>query len=161
MAEKLTKTGLPYKNQEWLDLCTWVEKELFQYDGVTQKLKTAAALVLQGLRKGQHVANNKAQSYGNYPYDVILMTFKVNKNTILDAIRGKDFNGSESTKMRYICAIIRDKIDDVYTRYMNTKKSEEKIEKVNTESFEYQGAEYRSKTNEKPNKLNDKFEELW
>ena len=168
MAEKkitnkeVKKEVVPRKNEEWLDLCAWIERELFQYDSLTH-LKTSACLSLMGLRHGKAVANNKTPNYGDYPYKVIKMAFIANKHTILDAIRNKDFNGSESTKMRYICAIMRDRIDDVYLRYMNAQKSEEKIETMETDTFEYQGAEYKSKAeaNQTQSKLDDKFKELW
>ena len=165
MAEKkdITKTEtLPRKDVEWLDLCAWVEREIFQYDSVTH-LKKDACISLMGLRHGKAVANNYTQNYGDYPYKVIKMTFMANKNIILDAIRNKNFNGSESTKMRYVCAIIRDRIDDVYMRYMNAQKSQNKTETVSTETFEYQGAEYNNKSeqNKKQSKLDDKFKELW
>lgn len=146
-------------NSEWLELCHWVEKELFNYDN-TQKLKKDACLSLMGLRNGKAVANNHTKDYGNYPYKVILMAFKVNKNTILNAIKGKDFHGSESTKMRYICAIMRDKIDDVYIRYKNAQKSEEKIETINTDTFEYIGAKYHN-SKECDKHKQEKFEGLW
>lgn len=168
---KTTKTVKPRKQKtpmekrldaEWLDLCAWVEKELFQYDSVTH-IKTQAALVLQGLRRGQAVANNNNPTYGDYSYKVIKMAFVMNKQLILDAIRDKDFNDSELQKMKYICAIMRDKIDAVNIRYLNAQKSQEKAEAINTDIFEYQGAAYQSKTepSETQSKLDKKFEELW
>lgn len=160
MAENKKET-IPRKDEDWLDLCAWVEKEIFKYNSVTH-LKTQACLALKGLRKGQPMANNNCPTYGDYPYKVIKMAFITHKNTILDAIKFKDFNGSELAKMRYVCAIIRDKIDDVYMRYMNAQKIETKIETMETDTFEYQGAEYKSKTEVKTqSKLDDKFKELW
>ena len=154
---------IPRKDAEWLDLCAWLEKEIFLYDSKTH-LKKQASLVLKGLRHGQSIANNACETYGDYPFKVIKMAFIAHKNEILNAIRGKNFNGSEATKMRYVCAIIRDKIDDVYLRYMDAQKSQNKVETMNTDVLEYYGAEYTVKTEIQtatPSKLDKKFEELW
>ena len=61
--------------------------------------------------------------------------------------------------MKYICAIVRDKLNGVYSRYLNSQKSQEKIEKIDTRIMDYQGAEYQSNT--KSNEKKDKFKELW
>lgn len=155
---KNEKTLLPRNNEEWLELCSWVELNIFEYEP-TQKLQYAACLVLDALRKGQFIANNKLDTYGEYPINVILLTFKANKLQILNAIKGKDFE-SEENKMKYVCAIVRDKLNDMYTRYLNAQKSQEKTESVDTNIIEYQGAEYQSSTKTKQ-KNKDKFEELW
>lgn len=144
------------KDQEWLDLCAWVEKEIFNYDS-NQKLQKKACLVLKGLQSGQNVANNKCQTYGNYSFEVILYTFKANKLKIQNAIRGKEFK-DESGKMSYICAVIRDNINDMYMRLQSAKKVEEKIEQVDTSVMEYEGAEYKPKEEKK---INKRLEDLW
>ena len=146
------------KNKDWLDLCKWIEINIFNYDGVKQKLQKKASLMLRGLAKGQDVANNLHDTFGEYPYDVILMTFKANKMTILNAIKNKDFDNDESKKMLYVCAIVRDKINDMYSRYLNAQKAQEKVESVDTSIMEYEGAEYKGKTERK---INKRLEGLW
>ena len=163
MVEKdVKKEVVPRKDAEWLDLCEWVEREIFQYDSITH-LKTKACLVLQGLKKGQPFANNNKQTYGDYPYKIIKMAFIAHKYTILDAIRDKDFKGSELAKMKYVCAIMRDRIDDVYLRYINAQKIDKKIETIEIDTFDYQGVEYKGnvETTQTQKKLDDKFKELW
>lgn len=149
---------LPRDNEQWRELCAWVELNIFEYEP-TQKLQRAACLTLDGLRKGQVTANNKTDTYGEYPINVILLTFKANKNVLLSALKGKNFE-SEDKKMRYVAAIIRDKINDVYTRYLNVQKSQEKVERVDTSIMDYQGAEYQN-TTKTDKKKEDKFKELW
>ena len=118
-------------------------------------------MTLDGLRKGQITANNACDTYGEYPLNVILLTFKANKVQILNTIRGKNFE-SEDKKMRYVCAIIRDKLNDVYTRYLNAQKSQEKVERVDTSVMSYQGAEYQNTSkNDEKKKQNGKFDDLW
>lgn len=146
------------KDVKWLELCQYVEKEIFNYSS-DQKLQRKASLILQGLKKGQCVANNKHDQYGEYSYNVILLTFKACKIKILNALQGKQF-ASESNKMSYVCAIVRDSINDIHTRYNTYLKLEEKIEQVNTQVITHEGAEYKTKG--KLNKKNeDKFKGLW
>lgn len=157
----MAKKDKIYDNDEWLDLCAWVEKEIFQYP-INMHIGKKASLVLSGLRHGQPLANNKTGVYGDYPLNVIKMAFIMNKTAILNAMQGKEFNGEEA-KMKYVCAILRDKIPNVYLRWVSSQKSQNKIETMQTDTLEHQGAEYMSKTetSAKPNKLDKKFEELW
>lgn len=154
------KTLSPRKKKEWLELCAWVELNIFEYEP-TQKLQTRACLTLDGLRKGQAFANNKNDTYGEYPLEVILLAFKANKTMILNAIKGKTFE-TEDKKMRYVCSIIRDRLNDIYTRYLNAQKTQKKAENVDTSIMTYQGAEYQSSTqNDEKKKQNSKFDDLW
>lgn len=146
------------KDKEWRELCEWIEVNIFNYDITKQRLQKKACLILKGLRKGQNVANNKCQMYGDYPDNIILMTFKANRTQILNAIRNKSFE-HESNKMSYICAIVRDKLNDMYSRYLNAQKTKEKVETVDTSIAEYKSVEYKAKKEEK--RKEDKFKELW
>ena len=143
-------------NQLWKDLCSWVSTEIFHYDE-NQKLQKNAILRLKGLSTGQVVANNKCEKNGNYPYDVVLTAFKVNKDKILNAIAVKDFT-SEENKMAYVCAIVRNNLNDVYTRMMNAKKTSEKTDTVNTDTLMHTSAQY---TPHSTDKINNKFKDLW
>ena len=59
--------------------------------------------------------------------------------------------------MLYICAIVRERINDMYSRYLNAKKTQEKVESVDTSIVTNKGAEY--KTTER--KTNKRLESLW
>ena len=157
MAEKQQKEKLPRKDKEWKELCEWLEINIFNYDVPNQRLQTDACLVLQGLRKGKAVGNNNTEDNGCYPWNVILMTFKANKITIQNAIRNKDFN-SERQKMTYVCTIVRDKLNDIYSRYLNAQKTQQKVESVDTSIMTHEGAEYKANTERKVNK---RLEGLW
>lgn len=104
---------------EWRQLCKWVEINLFDYDSMEQRLQTDALLILKGLHNNQYVANNKIAKTKNYPSNVVLMAFQINKNLILKSIKNKYFS-LESDKMRYICSIVKKDLDDVYNRYLKT-----------------------------------------
>lgn len=153
MAEK---EKLPRKDKDWLELCEWLEINIFNYDVPNQRLQTNACLVLKGLQKGKDVANNSTEDNGFYPFNIILMTFKANKTQIQNAIRNKNFD-SERQKMTYICTIVRDKINDMYSRYLNAQKTKEKVESVDTSAMTNEGAGYQT-TKRKTNK---RLEELW
>lgn len=144
------------KNNEFLQMCSWIERELMGYTG-TQRLHKNACLRLQGLRKGQHVANNSCEMYGEYPVNVVFNTFKANKFVILRAINGKTFE-TEDQKMAYICAIVSNRINDMYTRMKNAKKSEEKSEVIDIGAQNSEVAKYQRQTEEV---VNSTFEEIW
>lgn len=147
------------KDSSWIELCNWVEFNIFNYDiNKGQKLQKKSILILRGLEKGQNVRNNNCEEFGNYPFNVILMTFKANKLKIQNAIRNKNFE-DESNKMSYVCAIVRDKINDMYSRYLNAQKTQEKVESVDTSIMTHEGAEY--KTNNTERKINKRLEGLW
>lgn len=158
MAKK-KETLLPRDNEQWRELCAWVELNIFEYEP-TQKLQRQACLTLEGLRRGQVTANNKQDTYGEYPLNVILLTFKANKNVLLSALKGKNFE-SEDKKMRYVTAIIRDKINDVYTRYLNAQKSQEKVERVEIDIPEYKGIYINNTDIKRQNNREEKYKELW
>lgn len=158
MADKKQKEKLPKKNKDWLELCEWLEINIFNYHVPHQRLQTDACLVLMGLQRGKAVGNNNIEDNGFYPFNVILMTFKANKIQIQNAIKGKNFD-SERQKMSYICTIVRDKINDMYSRYLNAQKTQEKVESVDTSIMTHEGAEY--KTNNTERKINKRLEGLW
>lgn len=143
---------------KWMDLCKWLEINFFGYDGDKQKLHTSACIALDGLRKGQMMQDIIFPANGSYPVEVLLMTFQLHKEKILYAIKGKEFK-NECSKMVYICAIAREYINDVYSRYLEVQKTQEKIENIDTSIFEHEGAEYQSSS--KTRKDNAKFEGLW
>lgn len=156
-SKKQSKSDIKKRDkEEWLELCAWIELNIFEYTP-QQKLQRKAVLVLDGLRKGQMVANNNCDQHGEYSMKIILLTFKANKTIILNALRGKEFP-SEEQKMKYVCAIVRDKLNDMYTRYLNAQKSEEHIKNIDTNIMTHKGAEYKSKQS---NVTKEKFKEMW
>lgn len=144
------------KNNDFLEICSWIEKELMGYSG-TQRLHKKSCLRLQGLRKGQIVANNSCEIYGEYPVDVIFNTFKANKFIILNAMKSKTFE-NEDQKIAYICAIVSSRINDMYTRMKNAKKSEEKSKVIDIGAQKYSAAEYKRQTEDV---VNSTFEAIW
>ena len=144
------------KDEKFRDMCLWVETELLGYDGIDQKIQKAGALALIGLQKGQAVANNNCEQYGSYPIDVIFATFKINKFVIKNAIKNKKFDG-ELQKINYICAIVRNDLNDVYTRMRNAEMSKKKSEKANTEVQVNEVAEYQRQSEDINESMSETF----
>lgn len=157
MAKKELTPEEKKNHQDFLTLCAYIETEILGYEK-TQKLQRAGVNRVRGLAKGQVFANNKQEQHGEYPYEVILLTLKANKIKVINAMRNKNFD-SEAQAIGYMAAIIRDRLNDMYTRYVNVKKSKEKIKSVDTDIIGYKGAEY--KPVERDEKNEDKYEDLW
>lgn len=142
---------------QWDELYRYVKKEILQYDD-NQSIPTNLVLRLKGLQNGKLMANNKTQNNADYSYEIILYTFKLNKQNILSAISGKTFK-DEMSKFIYITRIIENNINDVYLRITNAKKLKKKTEDMNISNVYHKGAEYQKKTSD--NKLIDKYKDLW
>lgn len=157
MAKKILTPEEKKNHQDFLTLCAYIETEILGYEK-TQKLQRAGVNRVRGLAKGQVFANNKQEQHGEYPYEVILLTLKANKIKVINSMHNKNFD-SEAQAIGYMAAIIRDRLNDMYTRYINAKKSQERVENIDTNIIEYQGAEYKPIENN--NKNEDKYKDLW
>ena len=144
-------------NTDWFDLCAWVERNIFEYEP-EQKLGKEASITLRGLQHGQSVGNSNHQTFGEFPFEVIKMTFILYKTDILYGIRYKEFR-NEASKMLYVCAIVRKHLNDVYTRYLNAKRSQKQIEHMDTSVTEYQGAAYKKEAPKTKNE--EEIKDLW
>ena len=144
------------KDADFKEMCAWIEKEIFGYDE-NQKLQKMACLKLQGLRSGKVVANNNIENNGNYSIDVIWNTFRANKLLILKALKNKTFS-SEQAKMGYVCAIVREHLNDMYQRMKNAELSKSKQDAVNIDVDSYNKNNYHKQTIDYKNST---FEDIW
>lgn len=145
------------EKKQWNDLYQYVRKEILLYDE-NKAIPQNIILRLKGLQQGKLMANNNIDNNANYPFEIILLTFKLYKQTIMSAMQGKDFK-DEMTKFIYISRIIENNINDVYDRIKNAKELKEKTEKIDTANVYNEGAEYKRKTQE--NKVTNKFKDMW
>lgn len=99
------------KSEDWLKLCHYVKIEILGYDS-SMKFPRFLALKLQGLSRGQFIANKNQQNYANYDFKIILETFKKLKTKISNLVRSKTFK-SEFSKINYIMTIVENEINDV------------------------------------------------
>ena len=144
------------KDADFKEMCAWIEKEIFGYDE-NKKLQKMACLKLQGLRSGKVVANNNIENNGNYSLDVIWNTFRANKLLILKALKNKTFS-SEQAKMGYVCAIVREHLNDMYQRMKNAELSKSKQDAVNIDVDSYNKNNYHKQTIDYENST---FEDIW
>ena len=76
---------------------------------------------------------------------------------ILAALSGKTFE-SEKHKINYICAIIKDNINDVYEMVKRKENNDQKVANMDTRILTHKSAHYQTKTQELKN---DKLKNLW
>lgn len=155
MREKVTKMTDVEKSQ-FDKLYQYVKNEILIYDKA-QSIPQSLVLRLKGLAVGKFIENKNIENKAGYSYEIILYTFQICKPVIMSAISNKDF-ATESQKFNYICKIVENNLNDVYTRVNKAKQSEEKIENMNTENLVHNGAGYIQKTEENKNK---RLDNLW
>lgn len=146
----------PKGNDEFYELCAYIEKEFYGYDE-NQHLKKPACLWLRGLMNGKEAGWVEVNGVSNYPIKVALIAFQINRNKILNTIQNLEFK-SEEAKMKYICSMVSNDIDNVYMRLKRVEKTKENIDKLDTNILSHNGGEYQKKTEELRNK---KLNELW
>lgn len=122
------------EKEEWNELYEYVKNDILGYTDL--KLPKIMILRLKGLREGKFIANKRTKPMASYPYNVILMTFKVNKYLITSSISNRDKFKDEKHMVNYIMAIVESKINDTYLRMKKVEKVKEQSEKleINTEN---------------------------
>lgn len=151
--------------QDFLEVCLFIQNDILGYNANQgQKIQKKTVLRIRGLKNGQEIANHTHEQYGEYPFEVVLLTLKAYKNTIIRALNKKNIE-DEDNKVAYISAIVRSKINSVYSKYLEYKNTQNKIETIDTSIVEYKGAEYKPIVDKEKNKINknkeDKYKDLW
>lgn len=145
------------KNADWIELCEYVKKEILEYDD-NMKFPTYLALKLQGIKRGEHIANNSHERMANYDDLTILCTFKLCKNKILKYLRENETKiKDEKHKINIILKIIEPEINDVYLRLIKAEKIKSNVENNNFDSQFNQAAEYTKKSKNVSEKLKELF----
>ena len=145
------------KDKEWKELCEYVKKEILQYDD-NMKFPKYLALRLQGLKKGQHIANNECEIQAHYDDYTILCTFKLCKKRILDYLHNNATKiEDEQHKINLIMKFIEPEINDVYLRLKNVKRMRESIQGESFDNQSNDGAEYKKRTKD----VNEKLKKLF
>jgi hypothetical protein len=132
-------------------------KNLLGYDE-NQALSSAMVLRLKGLSTNKFMENKRVENTANYSYDVILNTFKYCSVDIKKALTNNRFS-DEMHRFNYILKIVERNINTVYMKTKGVKKSEEKIDDVDTTIANYTGVKYQVKQDTKNRE--DKFSDLW
>lgn len=153
----MRKTNKEPKNKEWIDLCEYVKKEILNYDD-NMKFPSYLALRLQGLKKGQHIANNNINKNAEYDDYTLLCAFKISKPKITGYLSNNELKiKDEQHKINLIIKMVEPIINDVYIRIQQTKMSKKKVLQSSFENQYNDHAQYKKKTE----KTNDELKELW
>lgn len=143
-------------SEEWNELYKYIKHDIMGYSD--KAIPRYMILRIRGLADGKFMANKKTIPMAAYGYDDILMTFKINKIKIHNAMRSVDFK-DEKHMFNYIMVIIEGSINDVVDMLKRKKKSETKTEIVEVASVVVEEkAEYKKKTKTKQSKL---LNDLW
>lgn len=147
--------------EKWDSLYQYIKKEVFKYDE-NMKLSSHLVMRLQGFRSGKYLPSKNSKvflSENGYPYEIILMTFKIKKVDIINAISDKSKFKNEKHKEDYVMVIIQNNINDVYLRLKEKKESDMRIE--NIEMTENKPAEFKNKSKINENKVASKLKHLF
>lgn len=137
---------------EWDELYKYV-KNLLKYDDA-QALPSYIILRLKGLTQAKFIANNKIKSNAQYPFKIILLTFKYCNNEINRALSQKSFK-DENHKLNYILKIVEHNINNVYLKYKKNESIKKEIANIDIDNT--QKTEYTRKTQELKNNDLKKF----
>lgn len=144
------------EKQEFDKLYSYVKTEILNYPN-DMALPKHLVMRLKGLRNGQFIANKNHKVKADYPYSIILLTFKFCKQDIINAISKKEFK-NEINKINYIMAIVENKINDVVIKLKTKEKVEKKIDKL--EMTDYTPKVCKKITTQKDEIDNNSFKSL-
>ncbi|WP_125154844.1 hypothetical protein [Clostridium rectalis] len=143
------------EHEKFLELCEYVKNEILELPKEC-KFPKFLALRLRGLHEGKFMANNKIKPMASYDYEIILLTFKINKFDMLVKLRQRDLFKTEKHRINYMMAIVEGKINDVVLKVKSSKKAKEHTLNVNINDT--LAAEYEPKTKQMNNNL---LNNLW
>lgn len=144
-------------NKDWIELCEYVKKEILEYDD-NMMFPKYLALKLQGIKKGQHIANNNIEEQAHYDDKTILCTFKLCKKKIVTYLHQNEKKiQDEKHKINLILKMIEPEINDVYLRLQEAEKVRARVENGSFDNQTNNGADYVKKTKE----VNEKMKKLF
>lgn len=141
---------------EWENLYEYVKTSILNYPK-EKSLPKFLILRLKGLRGGKFIANKNTRNKGDYTFDKILLTFKINKFNIIRAINDKSKFKDEKHMINYIMTIVENNINDVFDLIESKEKAEKMVDKV-VINDDNDKSVYIQKTKENKNK---RLEDLW
>ena len=125
MAKEVKEKMTEQEKKDWNELYQYVKLEILGYDKDI-KIPNYLALRLKGLKNGKFMCNNKTNNFANYTFEELLLTFKIHRITILNAIKNTTKFKDENHRINYMMAIIENKINDVALRNREIKFEIEK-----------------------------------
>ena len=152
------KVTVTDKNRSWVELCEYVKRDILGYDE-NMKFPTYLAQRLQGIKRGEYIANNNQDENAHYDDFVLLCTFKYCKSKILNYYRKNEKKiKDERHRINIALKIVENHLNDVYLRVKKARELKEKMENNSIENQSYENiAEYKKKTTEVNNKMKGLF----
>lgn len=145
------------EHEQWLELCDYVHKEILGYDE-NMKFPKYLALKLQGIKRGEHIANNYIDPQAHYDDYTILCTFKLCKQKIVNYLHQNEGKiKDEQHKINLILKMIEPEINDVYLRLQKVKQVEKRVESKDFDNQLSDGAEYVKKSKDVSDKMKKLF----
>ena len=144
-------------HEQWIELCEYVKKEILEYDD-NMKFPKYLALRLQGIKRGEYIANNKQKMQANYANMAILYAFKLHKKKIVAYLHNNENKiRDEKHKINLIMKMIEPEINDVYLRLQRAEKSKAKAANRDLKNQLNNSAVYTKKTKETKDRMKKLF----
>lgn len=143
------------EKQDWNALYEYVRSNVMGYD-MNQSLSKQMCLRLKGLLKNKFMENHNTPDTANYPYQVVLNTFKFCNPDIQRGFSSNTFR-DESHRFNYALKIVEHNLNDVYIRMRDAEKSK----KVAEEHDVSESTNYVNTFKSKKNNDNKKYDDLW
>jgi hypothetical protein len=135
----------------------YVRTYIMGYDQ-NQSLSKTMVLRLKGLIVNKFIENYDIEDTANYPYLVVLNTFKFCKPDIEKALKNNSFQ-DENHKFNYVIKIVESNLNNVYMRMKNVKKTEEESENHDLSDAVNYINTFKAKNND--SKKSNKYNDLW
>lgn len=156
MPKSKTKTMSKAEIEEWDKLYQYIKKNILKYDS-SQNLPRTLVLRLKGLAYGKYIENKNIADQAQYSYKIVLYTFIMCKPKIDYILRTKNFD-NEKHKFDYICKIIENNLNEVYTKYKKAQQAQISIQNSDTNVLDHSSATYQKNTK---SNINPKLKDLW
>lgn len=156
---KMTKEDSFY----WDKLYQYVKKDIYKLDDEVP-LPRSIILSLRGLKNGQVIANNKAKSYGDYPFKIVYFTFVYCRKKIDYALKTKDFKSYQQS-FSYIRKIVEGNLLNVYKKYKEKERQKEMAKDnkntITVNDVINKDVRYKSQEKKVNEELRKEFDSMW
>lgn len=153
----IPKVNKGKETSSWDELCEYVKKEILEYDD-NMKFPRYLALKLQGLKKGEHIANNYQKPIAHYDDYTLLYAFKLCKKKIVTYLHNNEKKiNDEQHKINLIIKMVEPEINDVYLRLQRAEKTKLRVKNIVFDNQSNENAGYVKRTKE----VNDEMKKLF
>lgn len=116
------------EKEQWKELYEYVKTYIMGYDQ-NQVLTKDMIFRLKGMKSGKYMANSAVESLANYPYDIILLTYKYVYPRIEYKLIENSFN-DDMHRFNYVAKIVSDNLNLVYNKVKKKREEDKRIEDI-------------------------------